>query len=466
LFHGFGSIRRSLASFQVLTTLCLLFTSTDALSISNPRLLIYLEVPGSAISTELFLEGLELVGGDGAVPLPLEWLKLVSRDLAGKQRLLASSEVPVGRYSSLHFTMTKIVGQIGVAEVHPGVPPGGVSVPVDLELQADRTTTVFLRWRPAPIDPEAEFHVPDLDTQSPVIPPLGSLAFATSGGCGSVMIINRLTSRVVGAIRVDDDPRGLAYSRNNQTLFVALADQDAIAVVDVMSLRLNKIVPLQFGDDPTRLLLSRDEATLFVVCPGSRSLTALSVWSQQQQFKLAVGETPRSVAQDPVTGYLYVACEDEGRLQIVDPVAGAITGSLTFVSAPVEVVIDEPTRLLFLGGSAQRSIRSFDLAAETSGGDQNICGPVVGLAVNPRTRRLYASIPSCRNLAVIRPDVGIEFGSISLPGSPGLMSFDQEYRQLWVVLPEQGALAVCNVNRGQLESLIELDADPFEVLVP
>lgn len=428
--------------------------------------MIYLEVPGSAASTELTLENLELREGDRSVTLPLKVDQLVAGDLAGKQSLLTSVEVPAGFYPTLHITLSKIVGQIGVAEVVPGVPPEGVSVTVDLELRADQTTTLFLRWRPAAIDPEAAFHVPNLDVQPPVIPPLGSLAFATSGGCGSVVIINRLNSRVVGALKVDGDPRGLAYSRNNQTLFVALAEQDAVAVVDAISLRLITIVPLQFGDDPTRLLLSRDEATLFVVSPGSRTLTALSVWSQQQQFRLAVGDAPRSVAQDPVTGKLYVACEDEGRVQIVDPVAGALIGSVALLSAPVEVVIDPASRLLFLGGAAQRRIRSFDLATEITGGDQNICGPVAGLAVNPRTRRLYASIPSCRNLAVIRPEIGIEFGSISLPSSPGLMSFDQEHRQLWVVLPEQGAIAVCNVNRGQLETVIEVDADPFQVLVP
>jgi YVTN family beta-propeller protein len=350
--------------------------------------------------------------------------------------------------------------------VVPAPPPGGLSVPLDLEIPAGQTTTVFLLWRPTAVDPEAEFHSPDFEIQVPVVPPLGSLAFVSSAGSGSVVIINRLTNRVVGALGVGDDPRGLAYSRSNQTLFVALAGHDAIAVVDAISLRLNNVVPLQFGDDPTRLLLSRDEAALYVLSPGSRTLTSLSTWSMQEQFRVAVGEAPRSIAQDPVSGNLYVACEDEGRVQIVDPGSATITGSLTLVSAPVEVVIDEQSRLLFLGGSAQRRIRSFNLASEKSGGDQNICGSVAGLAVNPRTRRLYASVPSCRNLVVIRPDVGIEFGSINLPGSPGLIAFDQAYRQLWVVMPEQGSLAVCNANRGQLESVIQVGSDPYQVLLP
>lgn len=457
--------RRVVVSLPACSLLIFYLTAGVAVA-GNSRLLVFLEVPGSAVPVELALDGLELRNPGASVPLSLETGDLDSEDLAGKQILLSNTEVPAGFYSSLHFTISKISGQVGVAEVVPDPPPDGLSVPLDLELPAGQTTTVFLLWRPTTVDPEAEFHSPDFEIQVPVVPPLGSLAFVSSAGSGSVVIINRLTSRVVGALGVGDDPRGLAYSRNSQTLFVALAGQDAIAVIDAISLRMINMVPLQFGDDPTRLLLSHDEATLYILSPGSRTLTSMSVWSMQQQFRVAVGEGPRSIAQDPVSGNLYVACEDEGRVQIVDPVSATITSSLTLLSAPVEVVIDEQSRLLFLGGSAQRRIRSFNLANEESGGDQNICGTVAGLAVNPRTRRLYASVPSCRNLAVIRPDVGIEFGSINLPGSPGLMTFDQTYRQLWVILPEQGALAVCNVNMGQLDSIVQVGSDPYQVILP
>ncbi|MCK9997421.1 MAG: YncE family protein [Candidatus Krumholzibacteria bacterium] len=466
MLHRLHGIRRVIVCIPVCSLLIFFLTTSKVVAAGNSRLMVFLEVPGSVVSTELALEGLELRNGDHSISLSLERNDLVSENLAGKQILLSSAEVPSGFYSSLHFNISKITGQVGVAEVVPHLRPGGLSVPLDVELPAGQTTTIFLLWRPAAVDPEAEFHSPKFEIQIPVVPPLGSLAFVSSAGSGSVVIINRLTKRVVGALGVGDDPRGLAYSRNNQTLFVALAGQDAIAVVDAMSLRVNNIVPLQFGDDPSRLLLSRDEATLFVLCPGSRTLTSLSAWSMQQQFRVAVGEGPRSIAQDPVSGKLYVACEDEGRVQIVDPGSVTITNSLTLMSAPVEVVIDEQSRLLFLGGSAQRSIRSFDLASDESGGDQNICGIVSGLAVNPRSRRLYASVPSCRNLAVIRPDVGIEFGSINLPGSPGLIAFDQAYRQLWVVMPEQGALAVCNANMGQLETVIQVGSDPYQVLLP
>ena len=105
-------------------------------------------------------------------------------------------------------------------------------------------------------------------------------------------------------------------------------------------------------------------------------------------------------------------------------------------------------------------------AEDVAGGEINLCGAVFGMAYNPKTLRLYAGIPRCENLAVVRPETGIEFASLDLPSAPGLMAFDQEFRQLLVVLPRKGAVAICNPNRGLMEALVEVGERPFDVLVP
>lgn len=437
-----------------------------AVASEHPRLLFFLEVPRTPNANSMTLDGMVLLGGPTPLRISFSARELVAEDLAGRQVLLASTEVPAGYYTDLQLEISGIAGSIGVADVSPEAPEGGLVLSLNMEARSGYSETLFLQWKPIPVDPEKSIHRPNISLAEPTTPPLGSLAFATSAQSGSVMVMNRNTGRVVNALRVGDKPRGLAYSRTEQSLYVALGEKDALAVIDVMSLRVIKTVSLQFGDNPTRLLLSNDGTTLFVLCPGSRTLTALSVWSLQQQFRASLGEGPHSMAQDPVSGLVYVACEDEGRVQVIDPGTGSAAGTLSLVPAPVEVVIDEQSRQLFLGGSSQRSIRSFDLATETDAGDLGICGSASGIAVNLRTRRLYVAIPSCRSLAVIRPDIGIEYGSIPLPGRPGLISFGPEFRQLWVVLPEKGMIAVCNSNRGQVEFTVDVGEKPYQVLVP
>jgi hypothetical protein len=391
---------------------------------------------------------------------------LVSTDLAGRQILLVNAEVPPATYSFLSLWLAKIRGHVGVAGVSPSPPPDGVKIPVNLQLRAATTEVIFLQWRPAAIDGDAEFHVPDIQTIGVRVPPVGSLAFVTSKSAGSVIMIDRLSSRAVGARWVDEDPRGIAYSRAEQTIYVALAGQDGIGVLDGLTLRVINVIPLQFGDDPTRLLMSTDRSSLFVLSPGSRTVTSLSIFSLQQQFRVPVGDGPRSFAQDPGSGFVYVACEEEGTVQIIDPGRGSVVSSLTLASAPVEVIVDQISRRLFVGGSIQRRIHFLDLAGDGERGDLNLCAPILGLAFNPKTQRLYAGIPRCETVAVARPELGIEFASLELAAAPGLMAFDHEYRQLLVVLPDDGAVAVCNPNRGLMEHRVEVGDHPFAVLIP
>ena len=443
----------------------------SAAGADNGRILIYLEVPRVVeAATEVILEGITLAREDGTGVTRLEPRRasLASSDLAGQQTLIVSAEIPPGVYTTLNLQISSIRGQVGVASVTPAPPPDGVPVAVDFELRPAEAETVFLEWRPAGIDGEAEFHTPDIRQKPVTLPPLGSLALATSRGSGTVMLIDRAAGRVVGARWVDDDPRGIAYSEVEQMFYVAFAGQDAIGAIEALSLRLMNVVPLQFGDAPSRLLVSHDRLLLFVLSPGSRTLTAMSVRSLQQQFRIPVGEGPRSLAQDPVSGRVYVACEDEGVVQVIDPGLGSVVTSLTLAPAPQEVVIDPFTRSLFVGGAVQRRVYQLNLSGEevVTGGQIDVCGSVLGMAYNPKTLRLYAGIPRCQSLAVVRPEMGIEFASVPLPEDPGLMAFDKEFRQLFVVLPRAGAVAIVNPNSGLMETLVDVGERPFAVVVP
>lgn len=435
----------------------------------SARLLVYIEAPRAVeATTTVTLEGLVLEGDESKVRLVPVRTRLISSDLAGHQQLLVNAEVPPGAWSALRLEIARIDGQVGVASVSPPPPPEGVPIALDIDIGAERTEVVFLEWRPAAVDDKAPWHAPDIRSRPVGLPPVESLALLTSGSAGSVIVVDRLSGRVVGARRVGDDPRDIVYSRVEQKFFVALAGEDAIGVIEAHSLGLINTLPLQFGDEPSRLHISADRTTLFVLNAGSRSVTAMSLASLQQLFRIPVGEGPRSIAQDPLTGFVYVACEDEGVVQVIDPRRGGVARTLTPAPAPREVIIDPLTRALFLGSSVQRRAYQVNLdeAQDLAGGEISVCAAILGMAHNRRTLKLYAGMPRCKSIAVVRPDTGIEFAPISLPAAPGLMAFDQEFRQLFVVLPRAGALAICNPNRGEVDTLVEVGERPFAVCVP
>jgi len=433
----------------------------------SATLFIYLEVPADySIPTELAVANLHLSGETAPVDVAPLRRRLVAGDLAGKQVLLARTTLAAGYYDTLFVELGAVVAQAGMATVEPPVRTGGYAVDLDINLQRGEAAVVNLVWQPGPAPADGKPYHLAIHTERRPVPPLGSVAFVTERESGSVLVVDWLAGRVSGAVKVGEDPRSLVYSDRTQKLYVAMAGEDGIGVVDGMTLRLERVVPLSFGDDPDRLALSPDEATLYVLNTGSRSLVGLATRSMQEQYRTAVGNGPRSLAVDPDNGRIYVACEDEGEVQVFNPAGLTRLTSLMMTAAPVEVVVAESSRDLFAGSSSQNRIHGLNLEEGGEPVSQSLCGPAHYLAYNPRSRQLFAAIPSCREIAVLGPAEGLEFSPLSLEWAPGRLAFDSGHRKLFVIFTRKATLGIYDANRRSLESLVELGGLPHAVVVP
>ncbi len=430
-------------------------------------LFIYLEVPTDySIATTLTLASLELRAGSEAIPLTPRRRQLVAAELAGRQILLAQETVAAGHYDSLIMELGLVVAAAGQSIVEPPLRASGYVVATDVHLSGENVEVINLVWQPQPVPVGNKSYNLDLHTTVPPVPPLGSLAFVSEQQSGSVLVVDRVAGRVVAGIAVGDDPRGMAYSAPLQKLYVAVAGEDGIAVVDALTLRLERTMPLNFGDNPDRMALDASSATLFVLNEGSRSLAAIATRSMQEIRRTTVGDGPRAIAVDPVQGTLYVACEFEGEVQSFHPGSLVPRSTLTMITAPVEVVFAGSERRLYVTGSAQNRIHGFDLETGGELGAQSLCGPARHLAFNSRAQQLFAAIASCDEVAVLRPANGLEFAPISLNSPPGRLCFDAGQRTLLVIMNKTATLAIHAANRGTLTSVVEIGGTPNTVIAP
>jgi DNA-binding beta-propeller fold protein YncE len=90
-------------------------------------------------------------------------------------------------------------------------------------------------------------------------------------GADSVAYIDRSSGRLIDALWVGDEPTGLALSADGQTLYVSLATERKIAVVDVKRHETKKWIPVGF--DPRSLALSNDGKTLYAASYRSANLS-------------------------------------------------------------------------------------------------------------------------------------------------------------------------------------------------
>ncbi len=430
-------------------------------------LFVYLEVPADySVPTEISLAELLLHGAGDPVGLAPRQRRLVAADLAGQQILLAVATLAAGHYDSLSVVLGGVTARSGAATVRPPVAPDGETFPVPVDLRRDEAAVISLVWQPGPVPAAGHKYRLALHAATRPVPPLGALAFVTERESGTVLVVDRLAGRVVDAVGVGPEPGEIIYSSARQKLYVAEADADGIGVIDALTLRLERIVPLSFGDDPDRLALSPDQRTLYVLNPGSRSLVALTTSSMQEQYRTTVGDGPRDLALDPDNGNVFVACEFEGEVQVFTPAGLTRRSSLVMTPTPVAVAVAANTRQLYIASASRNRIQGLDLQDGRDLGGQTLCGPASYLVFSPRSRQLFAALPSCSEIALLRPVDGFEFAPFGLPSAPAYLTFDPACRQLLVVLPQSATLVILEANRGTLQSTVELGGRPYAVVAP
>ncbi len=144
-------------------------------------------------------------------------------------------------------------------------------------------------------------------------------------GADSIGFIDHKRNVLIDSLWVGDEPTGLALSPDAKTLYVSLATESAIAVVDLPSRSLRPRIKVGF--DPRALVLSKDGSTLYVASYRSANLEygpggSRPLADDQDIFvidtaKQQVVRTIASVAADlraltlsPENDRLYVAATD------------------------------------------------------------------------------------------------------------------------------------------------------------
>ena len=135
--------------------------------------------------------------------------------------------------------------------------------------------------------------------------PTGRL-FVTNEGDDTVSVIDAKSGELVKAIEIGGRPRGIGFSPDRTHVYVALGDDNAIAVIDTATLAVVEKIPA--GSDPEAFavhpnghiyLSNEDEGEASVLNPENGEILA----------QIKVGIEPEGVAIGPDASHVYVTSE-------------------------------------------------------------------------------------------------------------------------------------------------------------
>src|SRR4051812_2124527 len=128
-----------------------------------------------------------------------------------------------------------------------------------------------------------------------------------SNEAGYVTLVDGATGRIEGRLATGPRPRGMAFSPDGKTFYVAASDAGRIEAWDVHS--RNRIASYNSGSDPERFAVSPDGATLYIASEDHSAVSFLDLKSGRITREVRVGPEPEGIGVSP-DGKLVIATSE------------------------------------------------------------------------------------------------------------------------------------------------------------
>lgn len=478
---------------------------------------IYMNGPDKAsLDIKFLLEGINIESEDGiyraVVHGPVE---ISSREMAGRQKLLGEVYLPEGKYGSMQVVIKEASVKREGREADLALPPEGIELPVNVQVEESQNTTLFLTWEPDASIAEEYMFSPafTVKVESPELVDL--LLFVSNEGSDNVSIINRQSDEVVATVKTGRGPRGIAtsLSRDNQRVYVANSGSGSISVIDPSTNRAESEIPVRFGREPEGIAVARledEREIIFVANYGSDNVSVVDAATYEEIGDVRVGHGPIAVAVDPPVDEIlkspflrfedidllrsyresffnvYVAniISKEVSVLRVNNRSGTVeeTVTLDVEWGPVALSVDPHRARVYVANYNSDKLSIIDTIAiarnNFSGAVSainDVGTSVVGVIADPSLERLYLLKEEEGEIMLIRPSselLGPDslattpiMGTVSVGNSPRSFILDPEERKIYVANRGSDNVTVIDKTTRRREKVVPVGKKPYGIAV-
>jgi YVTN family beta-propeller protein len=241
--------------------------------------------------------------------------------------------------------------------------------------------------------------------------------------------------------------------------YVALSEDDEVAVCDVAASTELKRIRLSAGDAPRELLLSADRRTLITANSGSNTVSLIDANSALETARINVGEQPTALVADRKTPRVYVFNARSNNISVVDTASRAVVSTLPFEGPPLRGQLDKQGTHLYVASPLSNDLLVYSLPDFAQAKRVHIGLGTTALKVDPATDLLYVAQADGR-LALYDPFALIPVDFIDLPGVASWLAIDGAENSLLALMPERRSVAVINLATKELLGELDVGQDP------
>lgn len=421
--------------------------------------------PDDARRLAFSVAGIEAVRADGtAAPLELGLADLTA-EAVGSQRLLGRARLAPGVYGGLQisFSRATLATDHGIADLLASKEPVRIDLP--FTVVRGRAVVLQLALRPGQAR-DREFAFSAAFTGAPLRPDdtLVQVAeYCTATGVADLFVLDRRSRQVTAVIPTGREPQGIALDPGRNRAYVAVAGEDQIQVLDLVTGEELRRIPLRAGDRPRELGLTPDGRTLVVVNPGSNSVAFVDPVTGVALDRVMVGEDPWGLLLDRSGRRAYVLNRWSSNLSVVDLANRAVVTTVATDPEPLRAQLNRDGTRLYVVHRGSAWISVYGLPDMAPVARMFVGLGASALKVDPRTDLIYVGRGDEDRIQLFDPSSLLPVDSIDVPGAASYLAIDDVENLLVAVLPGPGRIAFIDLTRKRLLSTADVGRDPFRI---
>lgn len=422
----------------------------------NGEVYLHLErLPQEAERLRFSLEAVYARKDDGT-ETPLE---LSFRAIGGTknpiQRCLATGQLPPGNYRGLSFKVKEasLVTEEGIAALRASDGPVLAEGPFTIHRQKATLLAVTLKYSDA-VAGGFRFE-PAFSVSAPGRHPAGLSGYVSNSAGHGVAVIDKGTGKVTGMIATGSGPRGMVMDQMRGRVYVALAEDDAIDVIDVAVGDVIGRIQLRRGDNPGELALIPASRTLLAANSGSDTVSFIDTGSLLETERVTVGQDPRSLLADGNGGRAYVFNTLSNTISVLDMAGKTVIATLSTDPEPLRGQFNRRGDRLYVIHGRSPYLAIIDPHTFSVTRREFLGMGARAMKVDSRTDMLYIANKLDDGVSVYEPLSFQRVDYIQTGGGVEYMTIDGDENNLYVVMPEKKALRA--VNLASRKTIHEID---------
>jgi YVTN family beta-propeller protein len=383
---------------------------------SEGAVYVYLQpLPPEAERLRVAIESIAAVQADGGEwPLSVALRALRSEDVR-RQRLLAAGSLPPGQYYGLVFRIgqASLQGEQGPSALL--VPQAAARIDIGFTVRRGEAQVVALALRYAESVNGGYRFSPVFSAYRPERPAVGFMAFVANRRSSDITVFDKKARQVFDVIATGRGPAGLALDQRARRLYVALSDEDAIEVVDVLAGRITDRIRLTPGDEPVHLALTPDGRTLLSANRGSNTVSVVDAGSRFETTKIPVGNGPRFIAIDRRGRRAFVVNTLSNSVSVIDVAGQTAVRTIPTDPGPLQGDFNRAGDRLYVVHELASFVTAIDTNTLAVARRFAVRAPIESIEVDPSTDFVYLAGRGDFGVGVHDP---FSFGTVDFVQAP------------------------------------------------